>query len=159
MERVDESESLSWQWPIVWQSDEVSDRGCAVWICARISLRNVKMVRICIRFFVVLYVIPSFYQFTIGVLPMKAIGLKMYHIFTLRFLTHIHKEGKIFYSEIKSNRNIFMHHPVKKQMCLVKPDKHVTLTKKYYSYKIKYLTFKIRMALKFHIRPIRSTQS
>ncbi len=61
---------------------------------------------------------------------------------TTRFLTHIHKEGKIFYSEIKSNRNIFMHHPVKKQMCLVKPDELVTLIKKHYWNKIKYLKFK-----------------
>ena len=67
---------------------------------------------------------------------------------TTRFLTHIHKEGKIFYSEIKSNRNIFMRHPVKKTMCLVKPDvlshsrRIVTLIKKHYWDKIKYVKFK-----------------
>jgi hypothetical protein len=61
---------------------------------------------------------------------------------TTRLLTHIHKKTKIFYSEIKSNRNIFMRHPVKKTMCLVKPDELVTLIKKHYWDKIKYLKFK-----------------
>ncbi|MBW7899123.1 MAG: IS701 family transposase [Candidatus Brocadia sapporoensis] len=61
---------------------------------------------------------------------------------TTRFLTHIHKEGKIFYSEIKSNRNIFMRHPVKKNKCLVKPDELVTLIKKHFRDKIKFVKFK-----------------
>ncbi|RZV59058.1 MAG: transposase [Candidatus Brocadia sp. BROELEC01] len=67
---------------------------------------------------------------------------------TTRFLTHIHKEGKIFYSEIKSNRNIFMRHPVKKNQCLVKPDvlsyrrRIVTIIKKHFWDKIKFVKFK-----------------
>ncbi len=61
---------------------------------------------------------------------------------TTRFLTHIHKKGKIFYSEIKSNRNIFMRHPVKKNKCLVKPDELVTLIKKHFRDKIKFVKFK-----------------
>ncbi len=61
---------------------------------------------------------------------------------TTRFLTHIHKKGKIFYSEIKSNRNIFMRHPVKKNQCLVKPDELVTLIKKHFWDKIKFVKFK-----------------
>lgn len=59
-----------------------------------------------------------------------------------RFLKHIHEKGKIFYSEMKSNRNIFMYHPVKKKKCLVKPDELVTLIKKHYWDKIKYVKFK-----------------
>ncbi|OQY99874.1 MAG: hypothetical protein B6D35_08280 [Candidatus Brocadia sp. UTAMX2] len=61
---------------------------------------------------------------------------------TTRLLTHIHKKGKIFYSEIKSNRNIFMRHPVKKNQCLVKPDELVTLIKKHFWDKIKFVKFK-----------------
>ena len=61
---------------------------------------------------------------------------------TTRFLTHIHKAGQIFYSEIKSNRNIFMRHPVKQHHCFVKPDELVTLIKKHYCNKIKFVTYK-----------------
>lgn len=61
---------------------------------------------------------------------------------TTRFLTHIHKAGQVFYTEIKSNRNIFMHHPVKKKHCFVKPDELVTLIKKHYCNKIKFIKFK-----------------
>ena len=61
---------------------------------------------------------------------------------TTQFLTHIHNAGQVFYSEIKSNRNIFMRHPVKKKHCFVKPDELVTLIKKHYCNKIKFLTFK-----------------
>ncbi|MCP4368735.1 MAG: hypothetical protein GY797_11585, partial [Deltaproteobacteria bacterium] len=59
-----------------------------------------------------------------------------------RFLEHIHAKDKIFYSEIKSNRNIFTYHPVKKIYCMVKPGELVTLIKKYYADKIKYVTSK-----------------
>ncbi len=59
-----------------------------------------------------------------------------------RFLEHIHAKEKIFYSEIKSNRNIFTYHPVKKKQCMVKPGELVTLIKKYYVDKIKYVTSK-----------------
>lgn len=61
---------------------------------------------------------------------------------TTRILTHVHKKTKIFYSEIKSNRNIFMRHPGKKKKCLVKPDELVTLIKKHYRDKIKFVKFK-----------------
>ena len=61
---------------------------------------------------------------------------------TTRLLTHIHNAGQVFYSEIKSNRNIFMHHPVKKKHCFVKPDELVTLIKKHYCDKIKFVKFK-----------------
>ena len=59
-----------------------------------------------------------------------------------KFLKHIHEKGKVFYSEMKSNRNIFMYHPVKKTHCCIKPDELVTLIKKHYWDKIKYVTFK-----------------
>lgn len=59
-----------------------------------------------------------------------------------RFLEHIHAKGKIFFSEIKSNRNIFMYHPEKQKRCRVKPDEFVTLIKKYYADKIRYITSK-----------------
>ncbi len=61
---------------------------------------------------------------------------------TTRFLTHIHHAGQVFYSEIKSNRNIFMHHPVKQKHCFVKPEELVTLIKKHYCDKIKFVKFK-----------------
>ena len=60
---------------------------------------------------------------------------------TTRFLTHIHNAGQVFYSEIKANRNIFMHHPVKQKHCFVKPDELVTLIKKHYCNKIKFIKF------------------
>ena len=61
---------------------------------------------------------------------------------TTRLLTHIHNAGQVFYSEIKSNRNIFMHHPLKQKHCFVKPDELVTLIKKHYCDKIKFAKFK-----------------
>ena len=62
--------------------------------------------------------------------------------YSKRFLEHIQEKEKIFYSEIKSNRNIFTYHPVKKKQCMVKPGELVTLIKKYYADKIKYVTSK-----------------
>ncbi|MFO0855084.1 MAG: IS701 family transposase [Planctomycetia bacterium] len=59
------------------------------------------------------------------------------------FLEHIHTRKKAFFSEIKSNRNIFMHHPTKKTRCCVKSDvlsysrRIVTLIKKHYPHKTK----------------------
>ncbi|BBO16252.1 conserved hypothetical protein [Candidatus Brocadia pituitae] len=58
------------------------------------------------------------------------------------FLEHIHTRKKFFFSEIKSNRNIFMHHPVKRTKCCVKPDELVTLIKKHYWHKTKSIKFK-----------------
>ena len=51
---------------------------------------------------------------------------------TTNLLEHIHTRKKIFFSEIKSNRNIFMYHPIKRTKCCVKPDELVTLIKKHY---------------------------
>lgn len=48
------------------------------------------------------------------------------------FIEYIDKRGKIFFSELKSNRNIFMHHPGKKAHDFVKPDELVTLIKRHY---------------------------
>lgn len=59
-----------------------------------------------------------------------------------RFLEHIHAKGKFFFSEIKSNRNIFMYHPEKQKHCMVKPDELVTLIKKYHADKIRHITSK-----------------
>ncbi|WP_347275507.1 IS701 family transposase [Candidatus Kuenenia sp.] len=59
-----------------------------------------------------------------------------------RYLEHIHAKKKYFFSEIKSNRNIFMYHPEKQKYCRVKPDELVTLIKKHYADKIKYVTLK-----------------
>ena len=50
---------------------------------------------------------------------------------TTALLEHIHIRKKIFFSEIKSNRNIFMYHPIKRTKCCVKPDELVTLIKKH----------------------------
>ena len=50
---------------------------------------------------------------------------------TTALLEHIHTRKKIFFSEIKSNRNIFMYHPIKRAKCYVKPDELVTLIKKH----------------------------
>ena len=50
---------------------------------------------------------------------------------TTALLEHIHTRKKIFFSEIKSNRNIFMYHPIKRTKCCVKPDELVTLIKKH----------------------------
>ena len=57
-------------------------------------------------------------------------------------LEYIHSRNKIFFSEIKSNRNIFMYHPVKKEKCLIKPDELVTLIKKHYRHKTKVVRYK-----------------
>ena len=56
------------------------------------------------------------------------------------FLEHIHSHNKIFFSEIKSNRNIFMYHPQKKTRCFVKSDELVTLIQKHYRHKVKTVT-------------------
>jgi len=61
-----------------------------------------------------------------------------------RFLEHIHSKEKAFFSEIKSNRNIFMYHPTKKTHCMVKPGELVTLIKKHYWHKIKYVKHKTK---------------
>lgn len=61
-----------------------------------------------------------------------------------KYLEHIHKKEKSFYSEIKSNRNIFMYHPTKKTHCMVKPGELVTLIKKHYWHKIKYVKHKTK---------------
>ncbi len=58
------------------------------------------------------------------------------------FLEHIHLRKKIFFSEIKSNRNIFMYHPTKKTRCCVKSDEIVTLIQKHYRHKTKSIRFK-----------------
>ena len=59
-----------------------------------------------------------------------------------RFLEHIHVKEKYFFSEIKSNRNIFMLHPEKQKYCMVKPDELVTLIKKHHANEIKHITSK-----------------
>lgn len=61
-----------------------------------------------------------------------------------KFLEHIHRKENFFFSEIKSNRNIFMYHPAKKTHCMVKPGELVTLIKKHYWHKIKYVTHKTK---------------
>ena len=58
------------------------------------------------------------------------------------FLEHIHTRKKAFFSEIKSNRNIFMYHPTKKTRCCVKPDELVTLIRKHYWDKVRYIKYK-----------------
>ncbi|NUO04570.1 MAG: transposase [Candidatus Brocadia sinica] len=78
---------------------------------------------------------------------------------TARFLKHIYEKDKTFYSEMKSNRNIFMYHPAKKytaasnQMISLPSSKNIT------GIKSNTLHSKLRMALKFHIKPIRLRQS
>lgn len=59
-----------------------------------------------------------------------------------KFIEHIHSKDRVFFSEIKSNRNIFMYHPVKKTHCMVKPDELVTLIKRHYWHKVKYVKHK-----------------
>ncbi len=61
-----------------------------------------------------------------------------------KYLEHIHKKEKFFYSEIKSNRNIFMYHPTKKTHRMVKPGELVTLIRKHYWHKIKYVKHKTK---------------
>ena len=61
-----------------------------------------------------------------------------------KYLEHIHRKEKFFFSEIKSNRNIFMYHPAKKTHCMVKPDELVTLIKKHYWHKVKYVKHKTK---------------
>lgn len=56
-----------------------------------------------------------------------------------KFLEHIHSKRKYFFSELKSNRNIFMYHSGKKKRCFVKPDELVTLIKKHFWDKVKYV--------------------
>jgi len=46
--------------------------------------------------------------------------------------------NKIFFSEIGSNRNLFMHHPGKKTRCFVKSNELVTLIRSIY---ISYLSY------------------
>lgn len=58
------------------------------------------------------------------------------------FLEHIHSRNKIFFSEIKSNRNIFMYHPIKRVKCFVKSGELVTLIRKYYWHKTKSIKLK-----------------
>ena len=60
---------------------------------------------------------------------------------TTNLLEHIHTRKKIFFSEIKSNRNIFMYHPIKRTKCCVKPDELVTLIKKHYWGKTKTIKY------------------
>ena len=59
-----------------------------------------------------------------------------------KFLEHIHSKEKYFFSELKSNRNIFMYHPGKKTRCFVKPDELVTLIKKHFWDKVKYVKYR-----------------
>lgn len=61
-----------------------------------------------------------------------------------KYLEHIHRKEKSLFSEIKSNRNIFMYHPAKKTHCMVKPDELVTLIKKHYWHKVKYVKHKTK---------------
>lgn len=61
-----------------------------------------------------------------------------------KFINHIHRKNKVFFSELKSNRNIFMYHPAKKTHCMVKPDELVTLIKKHYWHKIKFVKHKTK---------------
>jgi hypothetical protein len=84
---------------------------------------------------------------------------------SVKYLEHTHKKEKFFFSEIKSNRNIFMYHPAKKTHCMVparttlsgwKPDELATLIKKYYWHKIKYVNTKLSVEVDFHIKHIRS---
>jgi len=58
------------------------------------------------------------------------------------FLEYIDKKGKPFFSEIKSNRNIFMYHPGKKNHDFVKPDELVTLIRKHYWHKTRHIKYK-----------------
>jgi len=53
------------------------------------------------------------------------------------FLEYIHNTDNFFYTEIKTNRNIFMHHPTKNTRAIVKANELVTLIHKHYAHKIK----------------------
>lgn len=59
-------------------------------------------------------------------------------------IEYIAEKGKIFVSELKSNRNIFMHHPEKEKHVLVKPDELVTLIKKHHWHETRHIKFKTR---------------
>ncbi len=63
-----------------------------------------------------------------------------------KYIEHIHSKNKVFFSELKSDRNIFMHHPAKKTHCMVKSDGIATLIKKHYWHKIKYVKYKTKDA-------------
>ena len=61
------------------------------------------------------------------------------------FLEHLDYYKKlIFFTEIKSNRNIFMFHPGKKRHDFVRADELVTLINKYYKHKKRLIKFKDR---------------
>lgn len=57
-------------------------------------------------------------------------------------LEHIQSRNKIFFSEIKANRNIFMYHPIKNEECFVKPDELVTLIKGHFRNETKVVHYK-----------------
>lgn len=57
-------------------------------------------------------------------------------------IEYIDNKDKTFFSELKSNRNIFMFHPGKKTHDFVKPDELVTLIKKHYWHKVRYIKYK-----------------
>lgn len=60
------------------------------------------------------------------------------------FIEYIDSKGKIFYSEIKSNRNIFFFHPEKKKNVFLKPDELVTLINKFHRHKKRFIKYKHR---------------
>ena len=61
------------------------------------------------------------------------------------FIKYIDEEKKLkFFSEIKSNRSIFMFHPVKKQHCVIKPNELVTLIRNSFKSKIRRITYKTK---------------
>ncbi|MBC8552181.1 MAG: IS701 family transposase [Candidatus Brocadiales bacterium] len=70
-----------------------------------------------------------------------------------KYLEYIHRKEKSFFSEIKSNRNVFMCHPAKKTHCMVKPDELVTLIKKHYWHKIKYVKHKTKDGSEVSYKP------
>ena len=61
------------------------------------------------------------------------------------FIEYLADKKKLkFFSEIKSNRSIFMFHPVKKEHCVIKPDELVTLIRKSFKSKIRRITYKTK---------------
>lgn len=78
-----------------------------------------------------LHIAQELFDKSLEIIEFSAVTFDSWYA-TTNLLEHIHTRKKIFFSEIKSNRNIFMYHPKKKTRCLVKPDELVTLIKQHY---------------------------
>ena len=73
-------------------------------------------------------------------LKFSSVGVDSWYA-TKDFIEHVDKNDKTIYSEIKSNRNIFMFHPVKKKHVFVKPDELVTLINTHYNHKKRFTKY------------------